>query len=229
VPVDEKKATPGQKLFPILLRLAKQPAFWFALGLSFLLTFVRTGFMTWTPRFLYEVAAAAHASSPMSSSIAKSAFFGVAGMIGSLVTGRLSDKLGPGRRTPLMATSLTILFFCTLALAHAGVHSPVLATAGVAACGLFLLGPYSLLSGAISLDVGGENGSATAAGVVDAVGYAGGSLAAFVLGSVSKRAGWTAAFDVVASVILAALILALTWNARSSPRLRPPATATGMI
>ena len=34
----------------------------------------------------------------LSGSIAKSAFFGVAGMTGSLVIGRLSDRWGPGRR-----------------------------------------------------------------------------------------------------------------------------------
>jgi sugar phosphate permease len=212
----EHGAEAAASLASIFARLARQPSFWFATALSFLLTFVRAGFMTWTPRFLYEVSVAANATSPMSSSIAKSAFFGVAGIIGSVVTGRLSDRLGPGRRTPLMSGSLALLFVCTLGLAHAGVRSPLIAAMGVAACGLFLLGPYSLLSGAVSLDVAGARGGATAAGVIDAVGYAGASLAAFVLGSVSKRAGWTAAFDVVASVTLAALLLALTWNARSS-------------
>ncbi len=118
-----------------------------------------------------------------------------------------------------MIASLAVLCVATLTLAHAGVRSPLVATAGVAACGLFLLGPYSLLSGAISLDVAeaaGERGAATAAGVVDAVGYVGASLAAFVLGSVSKRAGWTAAFDVVGAMTLAALLLAVVWNAGAS-------------
>ncbi len=226
-------------LAKLALRLARQRALWFATGLSFLLTFVRAGFMTWTPRFLYEVSVAANVPSPTSSSIAKSAFFGVAGIIGSVVTGRISDRLGPGRRAPVMTTSLAMLLVCTLGLAHAGVSSPIIATLGVAACGLFLLGPYSLLAGAVSLDVAaaasaasadGEvngatpNGAATAAGFIDAVGYVGASLAAFVLGSVSKRAGWTAAFDVVAGVTFLALLLASTWSRR---RVSPePAAAT---
>ena len=133
-----------------------------------------------------------------------------------------------------MTTSLALLLVCTLGLAHAGVRSPVIATLGVAACGLFLLGPYSLLAGAVSLDVAAAasaasvtgnarsdpalagRGAATAAGFIDAVGYVGASLAAFVLGSVSKRAGWTAAFDVVAGVTFLALLLALTWGGRRS-------------
>ncbi|MDF2693991.1 MAG: Hexose phosphate uptake regulatory protein UhpC [Labilithrix sp.] len=223
-------ATPRSEggLGAIALRLAQQRAFWFATGLSFLLTFVRAGFMTWTPRFLYEVSVAANVPSATSSSIAKSAFFGVAGIVGSVVTGRISDRLGPGRRAPVMTTSLALLFACTLALAHAGVHSPLVATAGVAACGLFLLGPYSLLAGAVSLDVASTDGrgAASAAGFIDAVGYVGASLSAFVLGSVSKRAGWTAAFDVVAGVTALALLLALAWSAgRASPR-RESATST---
>lgn len=204
--------TPHESVRAIALRLARTPAFWFAFALSFLLTFARAGFMTWTPRFLYDVSVAAHVTSPMSSSIAKSAFFGVAGIIGSVVTGRLSDRLGPGRRAPLMAISLALLVGCTLALGHAGVSSPTVAALSVATCGLFLLGPYSLLAGAVSLDVGGPRGAATAAGFIDAIGYVGASLAAVVLGSVSKRAGWTAAFDVVAAVAFAALILAAIWS-----------------
>lgn len=202
----------------IARHLARQPSFWFATALSFLLTFVRAGFMTWTPRFLYEVSVGANVRSAISSSIAKSAFFGVAGMIGSLVTGRLSDRLGPGRRAPVMTASLGLLLLCTFGLAHAGVKSPLVATMGVAACGLFLLGPYSLLAGAVSLDVAGRRGAATAAGFIDAVGYLGASLAAFILGTVSKRAGWTAAFDVVGGVTLAALLLSTIWALRRARR-----------
>lgn len=219
----------GPPLKAIVLQLAGQRALWFAAGLSFLLTFVRAGFMTWTPRFLYEVSVTAGAPSPASSSIAKAALFGVAGIIGSVLTGRVSDRLGPGRRAPVMTISLALLVVCVLGLAHAGVSSPWIATLGVAACGLFLLGPYSLLAGAVSLDVasaagaeraegaaeGASRGAATAAGLIDAVGYIGASLAALVLGSVSKRAGWTAAFDVVAGAAAAALLLARTWSARA--------------
>ena len=212
---------PAEPIGTIAKRLAGQRAFWFATALSFLLTFVRAGFMTWTPRFLYEVSVAAHVQSATSSSIAKSAFFGVAGIIGSVTTGRISDRLGPGRRAPVMTTSLALLFFATLALAHAGVTSPLVATIGVAACGLFLLGPYSLLAGAVSIDVAGKRGAATAAGFIDAVGYVGASLAAFVLGSVSKRAGWTAAFDVVSAVTAAALLLAWIWGATQTTRPEP--------
>jgi sugar phosphate permease len=173
--------------------------------------------MTWMPRFLYDVSSAAGVPSPMSGAIAKSAIFGVAGIVGSVVCGRLSDRLGPGRRAPLMVVSLALLVVSTLALSHGGVKSPVLATVAVAASGLFLLGPYSLLAGAVSLDVAGPRGAATAAGIVDAAGYVGASLAAFAIGSISKRVGWSAAFQLVAAITFVALVLATYWSFRRAP------------
>ena len=113
-----------------------------------------------------------------------------------------------------MAVSLALCCIAVLVLAHGGVKDPLFATAGVGASGLFLLGPYSLLAGAVSLDIAGKRGGPTAAGIIDAVGYVGASLAAFVLGSVSKRLGWTAAFDVVAGVTFVALVFAAGWSVR---------------
>jgi sugar phosphate permease len=206
-----------EPLRSLLARLVKERGFWMAVVLSFLLTFVRAGFMTWTPRYLYDVATAAGSTTALSGSIAKSALFGVAGMMGSLVIGRLSDRWGPGRRAGIMTASLAALLVSVLALAHAHVRDPLGAAAIIGLAGLFLLGPYSLLAGAIALDVAGKRGASTTAGIVDGVGYVGASLAAFVLGSVSKRQGWSAAFDVIASVTLLALILSATWWRTTKP------------
>ncbi|CAN5924701.1 NarK/NasA family nitrate transporter [soil metagenome] len=207
-----------ERLSALLRRLAKERGFWMAIVLSFLLTFVRAGFMTWTPRYLYDVATAAGSANALSGSIAKSAFFGVAGMTGSLVIGRLSDRWGPGRRAGIMALSLVFLLAAVLALAHAHVTDPLGAAGIIGLAGLFLLGPYSLLAGAITLDVAGKRGASTTAGIVDGVGYVGASLAALVLGSVSKRHGWSAAFDVIAGITAAALVLTTLWWRASLPR-----------
>jgi len=218
-PVEEK-----EPLRSLLARLAKERGFWMAVVLSFLLTFVRAGFMTWTPRYLYDIATAAGSTSALSSSIAKTTFFGIAGMTGSLVIGRLSDRWGPGRRAGIMTASLGALLCAVLALAHAHVTDPLGAAGIIGLAGLFLLGPYSLLAGAITLDVAGKRGASTTAGIVDGVGYVGASLAAFVLGSVSKRHGWSAAFDVIAGATLLALLLAggWWWSGRPSGGAREP-------
>lgn len=219
-PAEKAEAEAGgidEPLRSLLARLMKERGFWMAVILSFLLTFVRAGFMTWTPRYLYDVATAAGSTTALSGSIAKSAFFGVAGMTGSLVVGRLSDRWGPGQRAGIMTASLGALLLSVLALAHGRVTDPLGAAGIIGLAGLFLLGPYSLLAGAITLDVAGKRGAATTAGIVDGVGYVGASLAAIVLGSVSKRHGWSAAFDVIAAVTLVALLLAASWWKTTRP------------
>ena len=214
---DETEEELKEPMGSLLRRLVKERGFWMAVALSFLLTFVRAGFMTWTPRYLYDVATAAGSTTALSGSIAKSAFFGMAGMTGSLVIGRLSDRWGPGRRAVVMTLSLVMLLLAVLTLAHAQVTDPTGAALIIGVAGLFLLGPYSLLAGAITLDVAGKRGASTTAGIVDGVGYVGASLAAIVLGSVSKRHGWSAAFDVIAAVTTVALLLAATWWRMSAP------------
>jgi len=209
---------PREPMRAVLAKLARSRPFWIAVVLSFVLTFVRAAFMTWTPRYLYEVSIAAGTESALSSSIAKSAFFGVAGMTGSLVVGRLSDRWGPGKRAGVMTLSLALLLVAVLVLAHAGVKDPLYAALLIGVAGLFLLGPYSLPAGAIALDVAGKRGASTTVGVVDGVGYLGASLAAVVLGSVSKRSGWSAAFDVIAGVSAVALVIAALWWRSARPR-----------
>jgi sugar phosphate permease len=191
--------------------LAKKPAFWGAVILSMLLTFVRNTFMTWSPMYLAHVAEQTGGSSPIASGIAKSAFFSVAGIIAALSIGRLSDRFGPGRRAPLMVGSLAVLVVAVLVLAHAPVRDAWFAAGLIAACGLFLLGPYSLLAGALCLDVAGKRGTATAAGIIDGTGYLSASLVGIVIGRVAKRWGWSTAFDVVAAASTAALLVALGW------------------
>lgn len=213
---------PKESMRDLLARLARERGFWMAIALSFLLTFVRAGFMTWTPRYLYDVATAAGSTTALQGSISKSAFFGIAGMTGSLVIGRLSDRWGPGRRAGIMTLSLSFLLAAVLALGHAHVTDPLGAAGIIGLAGLFLLGPYSLLGGAITLDVAGKRGASTTAGIVDGVGYVGASLAALVLGSVSKRYGWSAAFDVIAAITALALLLAGTWWRTGRPRKTPP-------
>jgi len=195
-------------LADIVRSLARKPAFWIAVALSVLLTFLRIGFLTWTPMYLYEVS---HATD-ISGSIAKAAFFSSAGVVAALSTGALSDRFGPGRRAPVMTGSLAVVVVLVLVLAHGGVRSPLPAALLIGAIGLFLLGPYSLLAGALALDVSGKRGAATAAGIIDGAGYLGASSAGVVLGKLAEERGWSAAFDATAAVALVATIVAGAWS-----------------
>ena len=199
---------PLREVFPWL---AKKPAFWATVALSMLVTFIRTGFLTWTPTYLYEVASASHGGSTISGSIVKSAIFPATGVVAALVIGRLSDRFGPGRRAPVVTVSLAFHVLAVLLLAHARLRDPIAATCAIGLCGLSVLGPYSLVAGALTLDVAGKRAASTAAGIIDGAGYAGATLVGVVIGRVADRWGWAAAFDVIAGAAGAATLLAGGW------------------
>ncbi|HLK35922.1 MAG TPA: MFS transporter [Polyangiaceae bacterium] len=196
------------QLVPILASLAKRPAFWVVVSLSVLLTFLRVAFITWTTLYLYEVS---HFQD-IAGAIAKTATFSAAGVLAALSVGTLSDRLGPGRRAPLMAASLAVVVALVLVLARGAVHTPGAAAAIVGGIGFFLLGPYSLLAGALALDVSDKGGAATAAGIIDGAGYAGASLAGVTLGTLSETRGWAATFSAMAAVALVATLVSASWS-----------------
>ena len=79
--------------------------------------------------------------------------------------------------------------------------------------GFLLLGPYSYLAGAMSMDFGGKRGSATAAGVIDGVGYLAGWLSGDTVARVTVAFGWKNAFLALAGAAfltaLVAMVLAM--------------------
>jgi len=202
--------------------LSRLPSFWIALALSVLLTFVRTGFLTWTPTFMAELTA--RDGGRISGAIVKSAIFPAAGVVGALTAGRASDRYGSGRRVPVVAISLGLLLISVLVLGHARIGNAA-AMATIGACGLFLLGPYSLVGGAIALDVGKTRAAATAVGMLDAGGYLGASLAGVLLGALAERRGWSAAFDALALAVFVAAIVAIVWAFSTSAWSRAKETS----
>ena len=69
-----------------------------------------------------------------------------------------------------------------------------------------LIGPYSYLAGAISLDLGGKRGGATTCGIVDFIGYLGGAFAGRAMAGISADHGWRGAFFLLAGVAWASAL-----------------------
>jgi sugar phosphate permease len=160
------------------------------------------------PTFLSEAAGPGQAQ--VAGGIIKSAVFPAAGIVGALAAGRASDYFGPGRRGPVVLACLASLSFCVLLLGHAGIHDMRVAIGAIAGSGLFLLGPYSLVGGAVVLDVAASSRPALVSGILDSAGYLGASLSGIVLGAAAQRLGWARAFDVVAAAAIAATLVAAT-------------------
>ncbi|GAC1599868.1 MAG: hypothetical protein NVS3B20_21430 [Polyangiales bacterium] len=208
----EKRSSPGE----IIGWLFSKPPFLFALVLSILLTFIRVALLSWAPTFLASQAkVATHTGASIDAviplSIVKSAVFPACGIISAIVVGRVSDRFGAGRRGALIAVCLVAFSIAAYTLSRAGVAHPVATVVSLGACGLFLLGPYSLISGACTLDIAEAKGAATAVGILDGAGYVGASLAGIVIGTTATDHGWTAALDIVAVIAILGAAVAAAW------------------
>ena len=70
-----------------------------------------------------------------------------------------------------------------------------------------------LMAGAVALDFGWKHSSATAAGIIDAVGAVGAILTGVGMGYLIDVYGWTNAFNMIISMAVVSTLLSFTlWN-----------------
>jgi len=200
------EVTPDRPTWRDLLRpLLISPAFRLVCVLSFGCTVVREAFGIWLPVFLKDAAGYDAAEAARWSAI----FPGV-GAVSVLLTGWAGDRLGVHGRPTLLLVGLVATAVALVALLGfeprmIGRPLTLLLVALVAFC---LLGPYSYLGGAFALDFGGGRGGAVASGLIDGVGYLGGSLAGAGVAHVSVAYGWTGVFAALALVAVASAVAA---------------------
>ena len=205
----DRPTSPGSLLRPYL----RSRSFQLVLVMSFGLTALREAFSFWVPTYLVE---AAHLSEGAASQY--SALYSLFGMVSILGAGYLSDTWLRGQRGSLILAAC-VLLVPVLLLMTRPTNTSGLPLLLISLTGLLLLGPYSFLAGAMSLDAGGRQGAATAAGLVDAVGYAGATLALWLTGSLAERLGWDGAFLALALLAAATAGAALVFYRTQE---RPP-------
>src|SRR5262249_51067080 len=168
------------------------------------MTLIREALNTWIPAYLVDTHHVAPGTAAEYSSL-----FPFIGGLSALGIGLLSDRLTSGNRVALIVptmglccASLAVLAFGT---AQQSLSISMWAVAVTAFC---LLGPYSLLAGAVAMDMGGRKGTATAAGFIDTAGYIGGTLSGFAIGRLADAKGWAAVFIALSAVAALSVVIA---------------------
>jgi OPA family glycerol-3-phosphate transporter-like MFS transporter len=203
----------GAILRPLLLSFP----FWMVCVLAFGTTMLRETFNLWTPTYFVQFAGLTP-----SAAASRSALFPLCGGVSVLLGGFLSDRLGPNGRNILVVIGMSGCTACLVLMGripdHSGQWAPTIL---VALVGFMLLGPYSYLAGAMSLDFGGKHGSATAAGIIDGFGYMAGWLSGDTVARIAVDFGWRRAFLSLAVVSLLTAIVAMVLAAhqRRAPRV----------
>ncbi len=179
----------------IIRRLFKVPLFRHILVFSFLTTFLRSIFFFWTPKFLADV------GMDTSSAIFSSTVFPFLGAIGTIGLGWYTDRYARdgdrGRAMWIMLSGLAVSVFAIAAVVASAEPSTFVIVILLGVAGFCLLGPYSMSSGALTLDIAGAKGAGSCTGMIDGVGYAGGALASFGAGYLSDVMGWAGVFTII--------------------------------
>jgi sugar phosphate permease len=188
----------------IFRTLLSSYAFWLVCALSLGATLLRETFNLWVPTYFTQVAGMTGAQAA-----SRSALFPFFGGVSVLIAGFLSDRLGPEGRSRILLVGLCLTVLALLGLAAVSVHSPrILPVLLIAGAAFFLLGPYSYLAGAMSLDFGGREGSATASGLIDGFGYLAGVLSGNAMAHLVVAFGWQTMWAVLAGVALVTSLVA---------------------
>jgi sugar phosphate permease len=202
---EERHAGEHMGLGAILRPLLASFPFWLVCLLSLGTTLLRETFNFWTPTYFVQFVGLSS-----SEAAGRSALFPLLGGVSVMLAGVLSDKLGLNGRNLVLVGGMGACTVCLVLLAntpgHANRSLPVIL---VALVGFLLLGPYSYLAGAMSLDFGGKRGSATAAGIIDGVGYMAGWLSGDTVARITVRYGWRNAFLALAVAALLTTMVAL--------------------
>jgi sugar phosphate permease len=208
---------------PLRVALAvtlRNPRIWIlALGL-FGLDAVRYGFLDWAPGHLTEVQHSGAWASAM-----KTAVFPLAGALGALSSGWITDRFFQSRRAPVCALLLGGVGTLTLAYRVVVDFGAVPTVVCLGLTGFCLYGAQILLVGTAAQDFARRGATAAAAGMVDFTGHAGATCGDVVTGWMLKHHGWAAAIGCWAGAAFAAAVLVATlWRARPGDAGRDAAT-----
>lgn len=189
-----------------------KPHIWYTALALFGLNIVRYGFMSWAPTYMFEMEGIS-----ISNAAYKAVAFPVAGGLGALFAGWLSDK-ECGRAKVAM--------YMLLGLAAACVGYLFLSTSGwlvslilLLIIGFLTFGPHILIVAAMPADFGTKEAASSVTGFVDGVGYIGASLTGVGTGLLVDWVGWNGGFIFwISGAIFSAIMMMLVMREKCNVR-----------
>ncbi len=195
------------------LGLFKSPQFGIVCALSFTLTLLRETFNTWTVDFIKT-----QGGKEVSNQIAAflSTPFDILGAVGILTVGWFYGRLQNRSRKWLLCGMLTLLAALIFNLPNLFNMGLGVVTAAIGVIGFLTYGPYSLLAGTLSYEVGGKKSIGAVSGMVDGVGYLAGVLAGAQFGRLVDVGGYQLGFKALAGLAIMSAALCLLLRSKIS-------------
>lgn len=187
---------------------------WLAAVANFFVYIARYAMVDWGPTFLKETKGASLEMGGWSTAVIE-----LAGAFGMLLMGWISDKVG-GRRGFVSTIMMAPVIFAYIALVMIpkGMLAPrAMLWLDMGLFGLIGFCVYTpiMAIGVMSLDLTSKKAVGAAAGFVGMFGYFGRFVEGQALASISQHYSWKAGLAaVVATSVVATVLLAFTWNVR---------------
>ena len=194
----------------VLKQVLTNKLVWYMALANFFVYFVRMSVFNWGPTFLKECK-----GSSLLMAGWQTATFDVAGIIGGILAGYLSDKVFKGYRGRVGTIYMGLLTFCILLLWKSPAESTFFHFIGMACIGFLVVGPQ-ILVGVAAADFASKRAAAAANGLTGIVGYIGTAATGLGIGKLVDSFGWDMAFlAMLIAAGLSALFFILTWNHRA--------------
>ena len=183
---------------------------WFV-GLAQMCLYIpRMGIFFWAPMFLKEVKGVSLAIAGL-----QLAAFELAGLVGGITAGWLSDTVFDGRRGPvgalfMIGCAATIGIIWLIPAGYEFWDTLVLMLAG------FLVYGPQVMAGIASADLTSKRAAGVATGLTGSFAYLGSAISALGIGKIVHLYGWAWGFSAfVVACLGGAFFFALTWNKRA--------------
>jgi MFS transporter, OPA family, glycerol-3-phosphate transporter len=225
--VEEKPKTVGDQLRAIAkvaLMMARQPVILIIAGVEFCSGFVRSALMDWYAIFSTQTGMRGHDFVADNWGMMQC----LAGILGGVVAGIVSDRLFQSRRGPVAAMLYGILVGGGVAMILALTTSPVLSVTVVIMM-LAIIGVHGMLSGAASMDFGGKQNVGIVVGIIDGLVYMGQGFQYGTLGllvpegeAAAVPENWSAwPLGLLIMSVVGVGLASLIWNAKPQGKSAP--------
>ncbi len=193
------------------------PVIWVLAVSDLFVYIVRFAILDWGPTFLQQRAV------PLSSELAgwTIGIFEVAGCLGMLCAGWISDNLFGGKAQRVCMIELALVAVCMAVLQLLpDTASPTLMLAVLAVAGFFLYGPQALL-GVVASNQATKKAASSAVGFVGLMSYGSVIVTGAGLGWFSDRFGWDHLFALMTGVaLIGGALVATLWNIKDDGYIR---------
>ena len=205
-PRSEQNEVPSDRSNKWLFTMLSNKYFWLACLIYLGLSVIRYIFWSWSIVFLRETGMAT------ASAVVFSSVFPILGSFGAIFAGWVSDRMN-ARRGPILATMASCMVLSIYIFSKIPIDQPLFLIITLAIIGFTLIGPYSLLAGAMAIDFGSKYSASAAAGIIDGVGAVGAALSGVGMGFLIDKHGWNGAFMIVIAIAFATAALCFSlWN-----------------